>query len=363
MNRTLLLALAAAALILVAVLLLQRAPPAATGSATTTSTTTTTSKTPPPPAARDAATTPVATPAARDAAVASTARVVLRAAWGSGPGQLGRRADPESAAVGPMSFFVDRHGVTVLDNVNRRIARFDARGRPLPPIALPDEAAQDVVRGAGDRVAVLERLRDPRVMLYDADGRALGSVPLAGPGIDDPGGVTGLFTDRGGNLYVEREHGAWLELADAEGRAVASRPRAPGRPLPDGRFVTGAIADRAAGTARVRVLDGDGNPAWEAAVSFGAPLMFLALLDGDSAGDVFVGAHVGHESPAPPYRIEDEALVLVALGPDGRERARLTLPAPPPAEESFRDLSVGDDGTIYWMRRTASGVVIEAYRL
>jgi hypothetical protein len=41
----------------------------------------------------------------------------------------------------------------------------------------------------------------------------------------------------------------------------------------------------------------------------------------------------------------------------------MTLPAPPPREESFRDLYVGDDGTIYWMRRTATGVVVEAYRL
>ena len=41
---------------------------------------------------------------------------------------------------------------------------------------------------------------------------------------------------------------------------------------------------------------------------------------------------------------------------------QLSAPAPPPREEAFRDLAVGDDGTIYWMQRTPGGVVLEAYR-
>jgi len=91
--------------------------------------------------------------------------------------------------------------------------------------------------------------------------------------------------------------------------------------------------------------------------------MFLALLDADAAGEVFVAAHTGHESRTPPFRIEDESLTVVKLTRDGAPAGRLTLPAPPPREEAFRDLYVGDDGTVYWMRRTAAGVVIEAYRL
>jgi hypothetical protein len=91
--------------------------------------------------------------------------------------------------------------------------------------------------------------------------------------------------------------------------------------------------------------------------------MFLALLDGDASGRVYIGAHTGHEAAAPPYAITDETLVVVALAADGSEAGRLTLPAPPPSEAAFRDLYVGDDGTIYWMRRTPAGVVIEAYRI
>jgi len=298
-------------------------------------------------------------------ATATSPRVILSAAWGAGAGQLGHRADPESLSEGPMSFFVDARGVLILDNVNKRLARFDAVGRPLPPIALDTEAAQDVARGAHDRVAVLDRLRDKRVTLYDADGRALHQVPLAGTGITEPAAVSGIFTDEKGDLWAERAHAAWLKLADAGGVPDATRPSAPGRPMRDGRFLAAAISDRGAGQARVRVYaDVESAPVWEATVDFGAPLMFLALLDSDAAGNVFVGAHTGHESKTPPFRIADETLTLVKLGErDGAAAGRVTVPAPPPREESFRDLYVGDDGTVYWMRRTAAGVVVEAYRL
>lgn len=294
---------------------------------------------------------------------AAPAMVALSAAWGAGAGQLGRRLDPESVAEGPMSFVVDRSGIVVLDNVNRRLARFDAHGRALPAIALDSEAAQDVARGARDRLAVLDRLHDKHVTLYDDGGRVLGVLPLVGAGIVEAAAVTGIFTDRDGNLYAEREHGSWLRLGDAEGRVDPARPTVPGRPLRDGRFVAAAIADKQAGRARVQVFDAGGAKAFDTTVDFGAPLLYLALLDGDAAGSIYLGAHVGHEAPSPPYRIDDEALSLVALTADGSLRAQRVLPAPPPREESFRDLYVGDDGTIYWMRRTAAGVVVEAYRL
>jgi hypothetical protein len=262
-----------------------------------------------------------------------------------------------------MSFVVDGRGVLVLDSVNQRLVRFDKGGKVVGTIALGSAAVQDVARGARERVAVLDRLHDKRVTLYDGDGRARASVPLVGAGVSEPAAVTGLFGDRDGDMWIEREHGAWLHLCDAEGRADAARRSAPGRPTRDGRFVAAAIVDRDGGHAQVRVFGSDGAPAWGATVDFGAPLMFIALLDADAGGSIYAGAHTGHESAAPPYRIEDEALTLVALTPDGAERARLTVPAPPPHEEAFRDLYVGDDGTIYWMRRTSAGVVVEAYRL
>ena len=291
------------------------------------------------------------------------ATVVLKAPWGGGDGQLGHRTDPESLPQGPMSFFVDAHGVVVLDNVNRRVARFDAHGRTLPPIAIDTDAAQDVAR-AGERVAVLDRLHDKRITMYDGPGDNSAVISLAAAGFPDGASVTGIFGDKDGALWAEREHGAWQRVADAEGMPDAARLPAPGRPTRAGHYVSAAIVDRAGGRARVSLFAGlDNTPAWQATVDFGAPLMFVALLDGDAAGRVYVGAHTGHESPSPPYAIGDETLTVVALAPDGSEAGRLTLPAPPPREEAFRELYVGDDGTIYWMRRTPAGVVVEAYRI
>ncbi len=308
---------------------------------------------------------PVAVPAQRrDGGASAQARVVLSASWGGGAGQLGRRADPESVAEGPMSFVIDGRGVAIVDNVNRRVARFDAAGRPLPPIALDTDAAQDLARAGHDRLAVLDRLHDKRVTVYDADGTPRARLPLVGPGLADAAAVTGLFGDRDGNLWLEREHGAWMQLADSDGRAADVRAPAPGRPTRAGRFVAAAIADRQSGSVRVRLYaDAESAPAWETTVRLGAPVLYLALADGDAAGRVYLGARTGREQATPPYAIVDESLVLVALDDAGREQARLTLPAPPATEEAFRELYVGDDGTIYWMRRSAAGVVVEAYRL
>jgi hypothetical protein len=292
-------------------------------------------------------------------------RVVVRAAWGSGPGQLGRRKDPESAPEGPMSLIADRRGdVLVLDQINHRIQRWSPAGAPLPPIAINGDTGQDFALGKNGTVIVLDRLAEQNLQFYAADGRPLGEVALRGAGIPEGGGTTGLFTDEDGNAWVEREHGPLTRVATADGNSDPARPSLPGRPSRDGRdFLSGAIADRAAGTAIVRALDAAGQPLWQATVAFGAPLLYIVLLDSDAAGNVYVGAHVGHESTAPPYAIVDEQVIIAGLGPDGATRGALALPAAPSEEEAFREFTVGDDGTIYRMLRSEAGVVVEAYRL
>jgi hypothetical protein len=295
--------------------------------------------------------------------------VVWRAAWGSGAGQLGRGADSHSVTAGPMSLLADKHGLVVLDNVNQRLVRLDAQGRPLPPIALPNGAAQDVARGAGERLAVLDRLRAGKVTLLDGDGRTIGVAALAGPGIAEPAAVSGIFGDRDGAIVAEIKPGAWIDLFDAAGTPSPRRAHVPGRPTRDGGYVSAAVVNRAAGSVLVHRFSADGSPRWDAIVLFGAPLIYIALLDSDAAGNVFLGVHTARQSPTQPSPsgLVDETLRVAAIVDDGDggriEPEQLSVDAPPPREEGFRDLSVGDDGTIYWMRRTPDGVVIEAYRL
>ena len=77
---------------------------------------------------------------------------------------------------------------------------------------------------------MLDRLHDKRVTVYDDSGAARAQLPLAGAGIADGAAATGIFGDRDGALYVEKEHGAWTRIADAGGNADAAHTSAPGRP-------------------------------------------------------------------------------------------------------------------------------------
>ncbi len=287
----------------------------------------------------------------------------VRAGWGSGPGQLGKKTDPESAPEGPMSLVVDRHGnLYVLDEINRRVQRWSADGRLLSSIPINGDTAQDLALGKNGAVALLDRLGERNVQLFSSDGKPLGEVGLVGKHLPEGGGATGLFTDSDGNLWVEREHQELVRVADSDGSSDADRPTAPGRPSRDGRvYLSGAIVDRAAGSVTVRGLDGSGALLWQSTVGLGAPILYLSLLDSDAAGNVYLAGHVGRSSLQPPYLIEDEQLIVVSLSPDGTPRGSLSLEAAPPEAESFRDLTVGDDGTLYRMVLGPSGVTIETY--
>jgi hypothetical protein len=264
-----------------------------------------------------------------------------------------------------MSLTVDGRGTLyVLDEVNHRVARFSKSGAPLPPVAVGGDTAQDLALGRHGEIALLDRLGEKNLQLFSPDGAPIGDVNLVGKGLPEAGGTTGLFSDRDGNFWVEREHTTLVRVALADGTSDAERPTAPGRPSRDGRqWLSGAIADRAAGTALVRGLDADGNVRWQELVSLGGPILYLTLLDSDGAGNVYLAGHTGRESAQPPYPLVGEELVIVGLGPEGAPRGMLALPASPPAAESYRELAIGDDGTIYRMVLTAGGVVVETYRL
>jgi hypothetical protein len=298
----------------------------------------------------------------RDGGLAQPSRRV-RGAWGSGPGQFGRRRDPETRGEGPASLAVDARGrLLVLDQVNHRVLRFGPDGKPLAPLPLVSDTVEDMLPLKNGVTAVVDRLAESNVQLYDEQGKLLNEVPLKGAQIPEGGGVTGLFTDGKGDLYAEVEHQRLFRIADAQGTSDALRPSIPGRPTRDGRlYLNGAIVDRGAGRVLVRALDGDGATVWETPLDVGAPVLYIALLDSDAAGNVYLGAVTGRESAAPPYRIVDERLVILGLSPSGQPRGSLSLPETPAFEESFRELTVGDDGTIYRMRKDEGGVEIEAY--
>lgn len=289
--------------------------------------------------------------------------VVVRGRWGSGPGQFGRRREAESSPEGPMALHAGRAGeILILDQVNRRVERYKDGAR-TGTVSMGGDTLQDVAVGAEGRVALLDRFVDKSVQVYGADGKLQNEVGLTGPGVPEPGLVTGVFADEDG-VYVEREHGSVVRIADGSGATDPARSELPGRPTRDGTlFITAAFLDRAAGTVVVRAFArATQKPAWERSLQLEAPVVQILMLDSDRQGRVYLAASIGHEDPQPPYKIVDESITAVRLGSGGVERGRLRLPPLPAVEESVRPLSVDDAGDLYVMAPRPEGLEVRRYR-
>lgn len=288
--------------------------------------------------------------------------VVVRGAWGSAPGQFGRRREAESSPEGPMALWAGAPGeLLVLDQTNRRVERY-RDGRRVGGLATGGDTMQDLAVGPEGRVALLDRFVDKDVQVYGPDGKLQNEVTLAGTGVPEPGLVTGVFADADG-FYVEREHGAVVRIADGSGASLSERQELPGRPSRDGRLIlAAALLDRTAGTVRVRAFQrATLQPLWERAVQLEAPVLHILLLDSDRAGRVYVAAAIGHEDPNPPYKLLDESITAVRLDSGGSERGRLRLPPLPDADESLRPLTIDDSGDLFVMAPTPQGLEIRRY--
>lgn len=313
-----------------------------------------------PTSPRDASATPRAAEPGTGAAQPYGKAIATRTLrFGDGPYDVGRRRDPETAAIGPSSLAVGHDGTLFInDPVHGRLVRIGKDGRPSGAIKLPSATVDEVVALRDGKLAVLDRLGEKSVWQLDADGKTIGELAVEGVGVKESSLTTGLFEDPNGGLFVEVGH---KTLVRVDG---TSRSTLPGRPRRDGGiYLRCAIADRKAGIVRLDAMFADSVPAWGVSLPLGAPVIRVALCDSDLAGNTYVGANVGLESTTPPYAIVEEKLILIAVDPAGTPRGTLTLPTKPAPEETFRELEVGDDGTIYRMVITDQGLVVETYRL
>ncbi|MFO0646655.1 MAG: hypothetical protein U0326_10485 [Polyangiales bacterium] len=310
----------------------------------------------PPPASPDVTVVDAASDAGGEAR-----SEVLRGPWGTRPGEFGRTTESEGNPEGPMSFAVAPDGtLAVLDQRNRRIQRF-SQGRPLAPITLENEAAQDLALTPDGRVVALDRLGASTLTVFGPDGRAGSTIALRGGPISEGGAVTGVFADAQG-VYVEREHREVVRVADAEGHEDTSRPTLWGRPTRDGgQLLRAAIEDRARGVLRVSVAArSNGAMDWSTAVPAGAPVLYLAMLDSDARGRVYVAAETGVVSAEGP---RDLATFVARLDRAGVVEVAVRLPPLAGGDEVFRPMSVDDEGAVYVMDPSREGLVIARYAL
>jgi hypothetical protein len=298
------------------------------------------------------------------ATAAATGKANFKAGWGSNAGQVGARAANESNPEGPMALVATKDGVMVLDQVNGRVIKFGPDGKPLKEFPIGPDTAQDMAVDDKGRVAVLDRIHEGQVLMYDENGTLIGQVPVVGGALNEAGGATGVFIDETG-VYVEREHTETVQVMGPGGLPLDNRPTLPGRPFRDGTgSAQASIGDRAAGIVKVLTFNAQADFIWQRPIRFPAPIISIVLLDTDRQGRIFLGVHIANESPDPPHDLIDERIIVVGLAQaDGSDKGSVVLPPPAEADESLRPLSIDDDGVIYQMLPSASGIEVLTYTL
>jgi hypothetical protein len=276
--------------------------------------------------------------------------------WGSGDGQAGRTEAEESAPCGPMSFAVTPAGrIHVLDQVNRRVLRFDPAGAPLAPVPIGSDTFQDIEIGPDGELVLLDRLVDGAVVVLDGAGEELARHGVVGTGIAQGGGITAMLL-RDDGLWLEYNHQHSVRVLDG-GLEPCARDVRPGRLLPGGG--RGVVAELAPpSTARLRVVEvTTGAVLAERSVVLDGPLARIVWIEADAAGDVHAMFHVLSASAASGERV-------VALKLDGaslQEKGSFESPFTITEHEQFRELRVTDSGVVHQMAFTEEGVKLLAW--
>lgn len=298
--------------------------------------------------------------AAQEPAPAAPAgpEVVFSSPWGGETlDQVGRLRPSEANPEGPMSFAVDGKGrVYVLDQVNGRVVRRGADGKPEAAFNIEPQAAQDLAVAEDGSAAVLDRFSSKSVTLYDEKGAKVGELPLAIDEIEEPGLVTGVFVD-GNDVYVEKEHGPLIKLGDKSGAPAAEPVELPGRPSRDGlSFLKAGLIDAPLGRVFVSSVErATMQHRFTRELRLDAPVQGIVLLDSDKSGMIYFASQV-ERAPG------DEVVFLTCLEPlKGIPVGTAVMPANTLPEETFRDLVVLDGGGVIYSLRSETGVTYQRY--
>lgn len=300
-----------------------------------------------------------------NAAAPARPDVIATFTWGGGEGQLGRNRPEEANPEGPMSLTIDAQGNTwVLDQVNNRLVKLDKNGKPSGSMPLSVQGAQDVAVAKDGTVMVLDRLLDKTVSLNGPDGKPIGELPIEGKAIEEGGAVTGLFND-GDDVYVEREHGDLVKVGTTKGVANPNQEEVPGRLSRDGKvYLNAGLVDPGSDRVYVNVIDrASMQHRYTREYRTGSEVMAITLLDSDGSGVVYLGMLLDKSPPLPPGADPEApptnvvtSLLLYCLDPlDGRPIGRAELPPNMDADETFREMTVRDEGGVLYLYRTEAG--------
>jgi len=294
------------------------------------------------------------------AATTDQPEIVVRADWGSGDGELGRRGGQESAPEGPMSFAVTPAGeIWVLDQVNARLVRFDTAGRQDRSLPIGSDTFQDLALAPTGELVLLDRLAARLVRVLDPDGALRAETPLEGIGIAEGGGTTALFACDDG-VWVEYDHRRTVQVMGAQFESLFFRKDHGGRPL--GSDVLGFA--RRAGGAQVELWTVDRKRdvvLAETLLTFDEPVARIVTLAAAPQNGVVVAVHGMSEDPAQDFRVVHETLEVRYLDAGLAERRRLQTAPSVGDWEQFKELEVSHDGTLWQLAFVAEGVEVRRW--
>lgn len=283
-----------------------------------------------------------------------TTASVVRTEWGSAAGQLGHNVPDEGLPEGPKSFAVDASGtVHVLDQENGRIQKF-ASGQDAGTVLLPPRPFDDVVLDGANGYALLDLHSTPAIVFVDASGSIKNELPLAASDIDEPALITALERTADG-YYVEVADDYLVHLADASGKAIEPSV-IPGQAILSGSAIKVDASD-ARHLALFKLQLPDGEPQHLTDVGFSEDVGARTLLAGSKNGGLLVAVLLTSEQ-ADPEQPPQETHTLVSLSSTGSESYRMELPKSDSPLDMFRTVKRGEDGNVYVMTASPSGVEI-----
>lgn len=279
------------------------------------------------------------------------AETVVSARWGDGEDGLGVSYDGET--VGPNSFGVDdRSRVYVLDQVNRRIVRYDG-GRVETSFPLPDARFDDLVV-ARDRFVALSRDGERRALVFDQEAGLIATLPVA-PAL----GAISRLAVVDGDVCVQCPTQSAMDLhaiGDIDGRRYEESRQAVPRPavtLPDGVTLEAAKVDE--NHIKVAFVDHKGAEKRRLLVHSVRDISAIVDILTDKHGNVFVVYALYKESASEKTK---GCLVIAKYSADGDLLGRVET-RDDFTPEPQRKVAVSEDGALYQLvtDRDGAGVL------
>jgi hypothetical protein len=278
--------------------------------------------------------------------------VWVRGGAGAAPGQFGLLGNPardDEDALGPASFAVGPAGsLWVLDAVNARVQRFDARGHPVSsfPVARHGEdpaVEADIAVSDEGHVFLYTENDPPSLEEHDANGKLLvgGALPPSFKGVDL------LFAGRQRPVFL-MQNGQAVRAELGWGGVRAEGPL-PGLPAGD-LFAHAERVDR--WRAAVKLSSADGRVRRSIQLHSRVPVAGVRLVGIDRRGDIVLAVDrvEGADETAPRAEV-----LLLALDPHGHLSASAAAP-PGGRRFEFREFALAPDGTVVQMQSDAGEV-------